>query len=69
MKNNLIKNTNSHSQFFADCTYNVIPCPNKNYKLFILIAFNTIENKTELYSIILISNENVETFDNNLNIY
>ena len=63
MEENLIKNNNMHSQFFADCTYNVIPSQNKNFKLFILIAFNNEKQKTELCAIVLISNENVETFD------
>ena len=63
MEQNLIKNNNIHSHFFADCTYNVIPSQNKNFKLYILIAFNNDKQKTELCSIILISNENVETFD------
>ena len=41
MKKNIIINTRIHSQFFADCTFNVIPFPNKNFKLFVLIAFNS----------------------------
>ena len=52
------------SQFFADCTYNVVPYINKNFKLYVLNAFNTIENKTELCALILISNENIETYVN-----
>ena len=64
MKENIIKNINKKLQFFADCTYNVIPWQNKNFKLFVLIAFNTTANKTELCSLVLLTNENVETFSN-----
>ena len=37
------------SQFSSDFTYNVVPCINKNYKLYVLNVFNTIKNKTELW--------------------
>ena len=47
-----------------DCIYNVVPCISKIYKLYVLNAFNTIENKKELCALILISNENIENFVN-----
>ena len=45
MKDNLIKNNNMNSQFFTDCTYNVIPSQIKNFKLYVLIAFNNEKQK------------------------
>ena len=63
MKKKLINNNNKHSQFFADCTYNVIPSQIKNFKLYVLIAFNNEKNITELCAFALISNENIETFE------
>lgn len=35
IKNNIINLTNMKSQFFSDCTHNVVLCHNKNYKLYI----------------------------------
>ena len=45
MKNTL-KNKESISQWFMDCTYYAVPRNNNNYKLFILlIGFNKEEKK------------------------
>ena len=64
MKDNLIKNNNMHSQFFQIAYNNVILSQIKNFKLYILIAFNNEKQKSELCSLVLISNENVETSNN-----
>ena len=64
MKDNLIKNNNMHSQFFQIAYNNVILSQIKNFKLYILIAFNNEKQKSELCSLVLINNENIETFNN-----
>ena len=61
MKNTL-KNKESISQWFMDCTYYAVPRNNNNYKLLLLIGFNKEENKTYLGAIVLLKNENIETF-------
>ena len=61
MKNTL-GNNNSISQWFMDCTYYAIPRNNNSYKLLLIIAYNKDEKKTSLGAIILLQNENIETF-------
>lgn len=61
MKLNLSDKINI-KQWFVDCTYYAIPRKNNSFKLFLLIGFNIKENKSVLGSIILIKNENEETF-------
>ena len=63
MKDNLIKNNIIYSQFFADFKYNVIPSKIKNFKLYVLIAYNNEKHKTQICALVLISNENIETYD------
>ena len=60
MESNLISEDNT--QYFADCTYYAI-APNKNkYKLFLILAFNKKKQKSVLCNILIICNENKETF-------
>ena len=61
MKNNL-QNKIQIKQWFIDATYYAIPRKNNSFKLLIIAGFNIVENKTILGAIILIQNENVETF-------
>ena len=55
-------NINSISQWFMDYTYYAIPRNNNSYKLLLIIAFNRNEKKNYLGAIILLQNENIETF-------
>ena len=50
-----------NSQYFIDITYYATPPNNKNYKLFIILAFNHKEYKTIICNISIITNENTET--------
>ena len=55
------------NQYFSDITYYSTPTYTKKYKLFIIIGFDYAENKSILAAIILLENENVETFSQFLN--
>lgn len=57
------KNLNGNIKYFGDCTYYCAFPQCHGKKLFIIVAFNKILNKTILYALILISNENKETFE------
>ena len=57
-----LENSNKISQWFKDCTYYTIPRNNNQFKLFIIIGYNHEEKKTHLGALILIKNENIETF-------
>ena len=57
-----LENSNKMSQWFMDCTYYDIPRNNNQFKLFIIIGYNHEEKKTHLGALILIKNENIETF-------
>ena len=61
MKVNLSDKINI-KQWFVDYTHYAIPRKNNSFKLFLIIGFNIKENKSVLGSIILIKNENEETF-------
>ena len=61
MKNTLLNST-KFNQWFMDCTYYAIPRNNNHYKLLLIIGFNNQEKKSYLGSIVLIKNENIETF-------
>ena len=61
MKNTLL-NSAKFNQWFMDCTYYAIPRKNNQYKLLFIIGFNNQEKKSYLGSIVLIKNENIETF-------
>ena len=61
MKINL-GNKNDIEQWFMDATHYAIPRKNNDFKLILIIGYNNKENKTCLGAIILIQNENVETF-------
>ena len=61
MKECLKANTDKHNQFFIDITYYAIPRNNDNFKLCVIMAFNKENKMTELCSLVLIKNENVET--------
>ena len=50
-----------NSQYFIDITYYATPHNNKNYKLFVILAFNYKEYKTIICNISIITNENTET--------
>lgn len=56
-----IKNPNI-KQSFMDCTYYAIPQNNHNFKLLIILGFDTVEYKTKLLLISIIKNENIEMF-------
>ena len=57
----ILGKTEAISQGFKDCTYYAIPRNNNEFKLLLLIGYNNSENKT-LGAIMLIKNENKETF-------
>ena len=60
MKTELInKNIN---QYFGDIIYYSTPTYTKKYKILIIIGFDFVEKKSKLCSIILLENENIETF-------
>ena len=59
MEENILKKDNT--QYFIDITYYATPPNNKNYKLFIILAFNQREYKTIICNISIITNENTET--------
>lgn len=61
MKENL-KNQNI-TQFFVDVTFYSKPTYTKKYKILIIIGFDIEENKSKLVAIILLENENLETFN------
>ena len=61
MKNTLLNST-KFNQWFMDCTYYAIPRNNNQYQLLLIIGFNKQENISYLGSIVLIKNENIETF-------
>ena len=61
MKKNL-SNSEDINQWFMDTTYYAIPRRNNSYKLLLILGFNIKENLTIIGSIILIKNENIETF-------
>lgn len=52
----------SISQFFRDITYNCIPKNKYKYRLFVLIGYNIILNKTALCALALIMDEKTSTF-------
>ena len=60
MKEN-IKNQ-KNIQYFLDVIYYVTPPNNKKYRILIIISFNSELFRTLLCNIIIISNENKETF-------
>ena len=60
-------NSNLINQWFMDCTYYAIPRNNNSYKLLLIIAFNKNKKQTYLGAIILLQNENVETFSSIFN--
>ena len=59
MKNNITLEGNI--QYFADTTYKCCPPQSKGMKLFEILAYNEKSNKTLLYLLALIYNENKET--------
>jgi len=59
---NTLLNSSRCNQWFLDCIYYAIPRNNNEYKLLLIIGFNNQEKKSYLSSIVLIKNENVETF-------
>ena len=61
MKKN-ISNNEDINQWFMDTMYYAIPRRNNSFKLLLILGFNIKENITLLGAIILIKNENVETF-------
>lgn len=58
----ILGKTEAISQWFMDCTYYAIPRNNNEFKLLLLIGYNKSEKKTYLGAIVLIKNENKETF-------
>ncbi len=50
------------TQWFMDATYYIIPRKNNNFKLLLILGFNNRIHKITIGSIILIKNENQDTF-------
>ena len=83
MKNNLIKedliyliltknikdNLNNEivNSIFIDCTYKIIPPGLRDYKFLVIVGYDNIKDKLNLYLFALIKHENKETFECILN--
>lgn len=50
------------NQYFVDITFYSTSTYNKKYKIFIIIGFDYSQNKSKLAAIILLENENIQTF-------
>lgn len=55
---------NNIDQFFMDYTYKVLPPNIYRFKLIVICGIDLIKNKTVLCSLILLRNENEDTFNN-----